>query len=70
MGQQLYLTVSESTEAWRARLGAGGGGASVQVVQEWDGMTNLPDSMSGVARGLTKGVTYTVHLVSTEAASR
>ena len=33
-------------------------------------MTNLPDSMSGAARGLTKGVTYTVHLVSSEAATR
>ena len=35
----------------------------LQVVQEWDKLTNLPDSLAGAARGLRAGVTYTLSLV-------
>ena len=31
---------------------------TVQVVQQWDGLTNLPDAMSGRALGLEAGVKY------------
>jgi alpha-D-xyloside xylohydrolase len=34
-----------------------------QTIQEWNTLTNLPDSMSGAARSLSAGVAYKVHFV-------
>ena len=39
---------------------------ATQVVQEWDKLTNLPDSIAGAARGLEAGVAYRLSLVSSE----
>ena len=35
-----------------------------QVVVEWDKLTNLPNTIAGAARGLMKGTTYVISLVS------
>ena len=51
---QVYLTITDPTT-----------GRS-QIVQEWDKLTNLPDSLAGAARGLKAGIPYHLSLISTQ----
>jgi alpha-D-xyloside xylohydrolase len=50
--QEVYLSLTDPSTG------------AVQVVQEWDKLTNLPDSIAGAARNLKSGVRYTVTLIS------
>ena len=50
--REVYLTLTDPSSG------------AVQTIQEWDKLTNLPDSLAGAARGLTAGTRYTLSLVS------
>ena len=55
---QVYLSITD--------LSTG----EVQVIQEWNHLTNLPDSLAGAARNLKAAVTYNLSLISSQESSK
>eukprot|EP01062_Namystynia_karyoxenos_P073424 TRINITY_DN70220_c0_g1_i1.p1 TRINITY_DN70220_c0_g1~~TRINITY_DN70220_c0_g1_i1.p1 ORF type:complete len:916 (+),score=326.48 TRINITY_DN70220_c0_g1_i1:84-2750(+) len=70
MGKVVDIQVQDSVTGARVpvqqmaapRRGAFTQPAKAQTVQDWEKLTNLPDSITGRARGLVAGRTYTVEL--------